>query len=50
MSWRWAGLADLPLAHWVGQASGCVLRLMLSWARLDLISVATTASLLSPAV
>ena len=50
MLWRLAALADLALAHWVGHASDCVLRLMFSFARLDFISVATTCSFESPCV
>ena len=37
MSWRLAGLDDLPFAHWVGQASDWMLRLMFSAARSDLM-------------
>ena len=48
MLWWLAALPDFALAHWVGQASDWVVRLMFSLARLDLSSVATTCSLESP--
>ncbi len=50
MLWWLAALADLALAHCVGQASDWVLRLMFSFARSDLISSATTCSFESPEV
>jgi hypothetical protein len=48
MSWRREAGADLALAHWMGQASGCTLRLIFSFARLDLIRLATICSFAFP--